>query len=956
MTPPPAGVSITMDPDTVRLFRELADRSSSEREAYYAREHVDATVRAEVESLLSFDRATASSFHAAVIAAARGTLDQPDTAPLTGQRLGAFEVQALLGTGGMGEVYRARDTRLGRNVAIKIIRHAFREERTHVARFEREAHVLASLNHPHIGVVHGLEEIDDLKVLVMELVEGEDLAERLARGPLPVADALDVGRQVADALEAAHAQGVVHRDLKPANIKRRPDGTVKVLDFGLAKSLDWAGDASSVTQPGLIGGTAAYMSPEQARGEALDTQTDIWSFGVVLFELLTAVSPFARRTTADTLSSVLSETPDYALVPPGTPPAARRLIRRCLERDPRRRMKHIGDARIELEEALSPSVDSPSVRLQGAMSRQLRRAVVLLAAGAVVGAALGAVWLAQRPAVRPVVRTIIAADTVMRGTDRSFAFTPDGTRLGYISTDARQILVRSLDSLEPVPILTTAAYIRGLFPSPDGRWFAYVEDAFTLRKVSTSGGPSVTVVTMDGPSRGAAWGPADTLVFATGATDTGLQRVAASGGPVTVLTRPDRERGEGDHVHPVWLPGGRALLFTILPPRGGLDAAKVAVLDLASGRWRTVLEGGHAARYVEGGYLAYAASGALWAMRFDLRRLEPAGAAIEVLRPVSVSALGATAEFDVAGNGTLAYSRGVIVEGSQVQPVWVDRQGRETPLSLPADHYRHLRISPDGKRLAVVTGDDLYVWDLGSPWSVASRKTFAPAIDWFPVWTPDSRRIVFGSWRGGKFSNLYLLDPDTGSAERLTNSPDMQLPTAITRDGTAVIFHSFTKNLQAVRLQAPTEPQILVETPVEERNGEISPDGRWLAYEGESTRRPGQLDIYVRPFPDVDRGLWQVTSTGGMFPVWARNGRELFYMTPDATMASVPVQSGTTWKAGAPTRLFRGRYAIREGSLGRLFDVASDGRFLMLKQPAGGDAPHFVIVQNWVAELARQVR
>jgi predicted Ser/Thr protein kinase len=451
------GVSITMNPDAIKLFRELADRSSSEREAYYAHHHIDAAVRAEVESLLSFDRQTTSSFHNAVNAAAQVMLDQPEPVPLTGHRLGALEVQELLGVGGMGEVYRARDTRLGRDVAIKIIRRALRDERAHVARFEREARVLASLNHPHIGVVHGLEEVDDLKVLVMEFVDGEDLAERLARGPLPVADAIDVARQVAEALEAAHAQGVVHRDLKPANIKQRSDGAVKVLDFGLAKSLAWNTDGASVTKPRLIGGTAAYMSPEQARGETVDTQGDIWSFGVVLFELLTGVSPFARRTTADTLTSVLSEAPDYLLLPPETPRAVRHLIRRCLERDRRRRLKHIGDARLELEEALSPAFDASPVPQHGALradrkARHVRRGAALLAGAIVVGAGAGAIWLAQRPAARPVVRTIIAADTALRGTDRSFAFTPDGTRLAYISSDARRIFVRSLDTLEPVPI------------------------------------------------------------------------------------------------------------------------------------------------------------------------------------------------------------------------------------------------------------------------------------------------------------------------------------------------------------------------------------------------------------------------------------------------------------------------------------------------------------------------
>jgi Protein kinase domain/WD40-like Beta Propeller Repeat len=946
-----------MSPEELALFREVADRSPAEREAYYADHHVGATLRAEVESLLRFDSPSADSI-GHYIGAAAATLP----APLTGRRLGVFEVQDLLGAGGMGEVYRARDTRLGRNVAIKIIRRDVRREREHVARFEREARVLACLNHPHIGVVHGFEEVDGLELLVMELVEGEELAARLAHGPIPVAEALEVARQIADALEAAHAQGIVHRDLKPANIKRRPDGTVKVLDFGLAKPLAWSADADGATQPGLIGGTAAYMSPEQARGDAVDGQADIWSFGVVVFELLTGVSPFARATSADTLASVLSAEPDHSLLPPDTAPGVRSLIRRCLEKDRRRRLKHIGDARLELEEALSPStVDPPSVRQHGALSadmaRYVRRVAVLLAGAVAVGVGAGALWLARRPAPLPVVRTIIAADISVRGTDQSFAFTPDGHRLAYISRDARQIFVRSLDSLEPVPILTTAAYIRGLFPSLDGLWFGYIENAFTLRKISAAGGPPVTVLTMDGPSRGAAWGPDDTIVFATAATDTGLQRVASGGGPVTVLTRPDHARGEADHVHPSWLPGGRNLLFTILPSQGGLDGARVAVLDLATGTWRTVLEGAYAARYVDSGHLVYAASGALRATRFDLARLAPQGAPVEVLRPVSVGALGATAEFDIATNGTLAYSRGAIVEWSRVLPVWVERDGRETPLAVPPGLYRHPRLSPDGRRLAIATAADIYVWDLKSPWSAASRMTFTPDIDWFPVWTPDSRRIVFGSWRGGRFSNLYVLDPDTGSTKRLTYSPDMQLPTAMTPDGTTVVFHSFTKSLQALRLQTPSQPVTLVETPAEERNGEISPDGRWLAYEGESTSDPGQLDIYVRPFPNVDRGLWQATTNGGMFPVWARSGRELFYVTLDGTMIAIPVEtSGASWKMGSPTKLFRGPYAIREGSLGRLYDVARDGRFLMLKEAARDDAPHLVIVQNWLTELARQVR
>jgi serine/threonine-protein kinase len=946
-----------MDPYAIALFRELADRSPAERESYYAEHHVDAALRVEVESLLRFDRPADSLHDCVVSAAAHALLDR--------RRLGVFEIQELLGAGGMGEVYRARDMRLGRDVAIKILTRAFRDDPERVARFEREARVLASLNHPHIGVVHGLEEVDGLKALVMELVPGENLADRLARGSLPIGEALDVARQVADALEASHAQGIVHRDLKPANIRRRPDGTVKVLDFGLAKTLAAGGDDANITVTGTVGGTPAYMSPEQARGELLDSQTDIWSFGVVVFELLTGVSAFGGKSTADTLVRVLSAAPDYSLLPPDTPPGVRHLIRRCLEKDRRRRLKHIGDARLELEEVLSPSsadassssaFHTPSL---GANVWNARRAAALSAAALVAGLIIGAVWLARRPASSPVVRTIVPAEVLVGAIERSFAFTPDGRSLVYINSDARQLFVRPLDAMDPAVILTTAAYIRGTYPSPDGRWFGYIENNFTLKKISTRGGVPVTVVELDGPSRGAAWGPDDTIVFGTGAPDTGLQRVASSGGAVTVLTRPNHERGEADHVPSEWLPGGRRVLFTILPARGGLDGAKVAVLDIASGGIRTVVEGAYAARYVESGHLVYAAAGGLWATRFDLTRLETQGMPVEQVRDLTTQTAGAAAEFDIARGGTLAYSRGAMAS-HWVIPVWVDRQGRETPLRVPSGAYRHLRLAPDGKRVALGSSEpgqgEIYIWDLTRPGSSAIRMTVAPGIDWFPVWMPGGRRIVFGSWRGGRFSNLYMLDLETGSTRRLTDSPDMQLPTSITPDGKTVIFTNFTKGLQALHLDAVSDVMTLVETPGEERNAELSPDGRWLAYEGESATIPGQLDIYVRSFPNVNRGLWQISKDGGTFPVWSRDGQELFYARVDGTILAVPVEaSAGTWKAGTPKELFHGAYLMREGSLGRQYDVAHDGRFLMLKREPTSGSPHLVMVQNWLAELARRV-
>jgi serine/threonine-protein kinase len=686
----------------------------------------------------------------------------------------------------------------------------------------------------------------------------------------------------------------------------------------------------------------------------------------VLFELLTGKSLFARRSAAEAVAAVLSTTPDYSSLPAATPASVRHLIRRCLEKDRRRRLKHIGDARLELEEAISPagteaalSSGHPGALAGVPKSRARGSAAAVATVGLVTGAVIAALWLAPRSAPSPVIRSIIPADALVSTTDRSFAFTPDGQSLAFVSGDARQIIVRRLDALEPNTILTTAAYVRGIYPSPDGRWVGFVENHFSLRKIPTAGGAPVTVVMMDGPSRGAAWGPDGTIVFASGAPETGIQRVASAGGPVSVLTRPDHAHGERDHVQPEWLPGGRSVLFTIIPERGGLDAAKVAILDVATGATRTVIDGGYGARYVDSGHLVYGAAGALWATRFDLSRLETQGAPVEVLRSVIIETVSAIPDFDISGPGTLAYLQSANASNT-VLPVWVDRNGRETPLPAPPGRYSHPRLSPDGRRVAISSYPDrsgqgeIYVWDPARPWSSATRMTMAPANDWYPVWTPDGQRIVFGSWRAGRFSNLYRLDLAAGSTDRITDSPDMQLPTSITPDGGTLIFHSFTKSLQALRLGSRDAPITLVETPGEERNGELSPDGRWLAYEGESLATAGQLDIYVRPFPDVTRGLWQLTKDGGTFPAWSRDGRELFYVRLDGTMVAIPVEaSATTWAAGSAKELFRGHYGIRDGSLGRQYDVAPDGRFLLLRREDAPEAPHFVIVQNWTAELPR---
>jgi serine/threonine-protein kinase len=872
----------------------------------------------------------------------------------------------------MGEVYRGLDRSLNRNVAIKLLRRELANDASHLARLKREAQLLASLNHPHIAAIYGLAESDGTHALVLELIEGQTLAARLAAGPLPIEAALSIAGQIAEALSAAHERGIVHRDLKPANVKLRDDGVVKVLDFGIAKSMaptdghDPAAPtltAAALTAPGGMVGTPAYMAPEQVSGRSADKRCDIWAFGCVLFEMLTGRRAFEGPDVADVLAAVLTRDPDWSLLPPQLPPSIRALLRRCLARDPHARLGDLAAAQFVLEEqpALS-AADSP--RLTDAEKRPRRGAWARLA---VVGAMLltavlagGVVWLLTRTPPPRVVRSALltaasAAPSLADTADVNVDIAPDGSWVAYIGNDARQLFVRALDATQPTAIVTTSAFLRGVFVSDDGLWLGYVENNFTLRKVAVAGGaPATVVVELDGPSRGAAWSAERGIVFATAALESGLQRVDPSGGPVTVLTRPDRVRGEGDHVFPAFLPDHRHVLFTILPASGVLDTAQIAALDLENGAWKTILQSGYHGRYVPSGHLVYASGGALRAVAFDLKRLETRGSAVEVAPHVVTSNWG-LGVFSVAGDGTLVHAAAPGGVSNDRDLVWVDRDGRETPLDLRAAAYQTPRISPDGSRLAVSEGD-LWLVDLAHPTTEPTRLTFAPEVDWFPVWTPDGGSLVFGSWRGGGFSNLYLQSVEGGTAERLTTSAEGQLPTSVTPDGVSVVFNRMRRGVQRVRLEPPRTVETLLEAG--ENNGEVSPDGRWLAYEAEQAARPGQLDVFVRPFPDVDAGQWQVSPAGGMHPVWARNGGELFYRDLDgAVMVAGVAAMGGSFATEKPVRLFHGPYLTRSGNLGRSYDVSPDGRrFLMLKERALDPTlapPHLVVVQHFDRELER---
>ena len=897
---------------------------------------------------------------------------------VAGTRLGPYEIVVPIGAGGMGEVYRARDTKLNRDVAIKVLPDLFANDPERLARFQREAQVLASLNHPNIAHIHGLEDSDGVHALVMELVEGEDLAQRLGRGAIALDEALPIARQIAEALEAAHEHGIIHRDLKPANIKLRPDGTVKVLDFGLAKAMEPVGTASNashsptITTPammtgaGVILGTAAYMSPEQARGKAVDKRADIWAFGCVLFEMLTGQRAFEGELMSDVLASVLKSDPNWQAMPAGTPAALRRLVGRCLEKDPRRRLQAIGEARVQIEDLLTGAPE-PITGPAAPLSTPLWPRLALVGVAAlVIGAAVAVTgpWLA-RPVAPRVTRTNIAAigpaALTINGLDRDLAISPDGSRVVYVGNNGTQLFVRALDALESVAIAT--GQIREPFVSPDGQWVGFVDGLNTLKKVAISGGPSIQVTTLDGAPQGATWLPDDTIIFATNNLSTGLQRVSANGGTPAIVTRPDHDRNEVDHVWPEVLPGGRVVLFTIGAQTGGLDNASIAALDLQTQTSTILVQGGRDAHYVESGHLVYVAAETLRAVPFDLKRLAVRGPAVPVV-PRLVTMRYGEGDFGVARDGTLVYVD--VTAGSQSARartlVWVDRTGKEEPIAAPTRSYEAPRISPDGKQVALAITDqeaDIWVWDLVR--ADLRRLTFEPGVDTFPVWTPDGQRIVYSSQSGGALNVWWKAANETGSAERLTTSANNQWPSSISSDGKQIVLTELTptmgRDLMLLTLDGSHRVTPLLQTPFDELRGIISPDGHWLAYESNSS---GQFEIWVRPFPNTSVAQYQISTSGGTRPAWAHNGKELFFMGVDGALMGVPVEAtATKWNAGTPTKLLEPRYYTGGGNPNRSYDVSPDGRrFLMIKAASADPTtvpPNIIVVLHFDEELKRLV-
>jgi serine/threonine-protein kinase len=862
-----------------------------------------------------------------------------------------YEVLGRIGAGGMGEVYRARDTKLSRDVALKSLPDDFAGDPARRARFDREAKTLAALSHPHIAQVFGLEESvsgaepSPRPVLVMELVEGEDLADRIGRGRLPVSDTLKIARQIIAALEAAHQAGIVHRDLKPSNIRIRPDGVVKVLDFGLARSAQAeAADSPTLTlsAPGIIVGTAAYMSPEQARGLAVDRRTDIWAFGCVLFEMLTGRRAFVGETRSDTIAAVLNADPDFTAVPAKAPSGVHRLLRRCLAKDASERLHDIADARLEIADAQQPETIAAKPTRSFAWP-----ALAMMGFGIVSGALA---WYFIDPRTEsslPVVRFVLAA-----GDDRDWldarrggiAISNDGRQIAYMTGEG--LVLRSRDRLETTLLGGLGTFPGSPFFSPDGQWIAF-PDAPVLKKVSVKGGQPVVIGEIGSAATGT-WAT-EGIVFAN---VSGLFRLPVEGGPSEQI--PIAVGATEQITEPDILPGGRAVLYTVIPSRGivspiaNVDASRVEVVDLETGTGKVLIRGGASARYAASGHLLYRSRESLQAVAFDARRLELAGDPTPVVNEAIV-------EFAIAGDGTLSY-----LSTGRREPrtmVWVDRQGREEPLGTPPRWYLYPRISPDGTRIAVdVLGEDRDIWMWDPRRKTLERFTLDTAGNPLVAWSPDGRRVAFGSDRFGP-TNLYLQAADgSGEPERVLASDHIQMPIAFAPDGRLLVSEEVQgqgRNIHVLTLDGQRRMEVLIATPANELHAEVSPNGKWIAYDSNES---GQFEVYVRPYPNAGDARWRISLQGGRQPLWSRNGQELFYRDFSGAVMSMAVTETPTFIQGETTKILEGGPYFGGGQAGsaRTYDIAPDGRrFLMIKEGAPATANSIVVVVNSFEELRR---
>jgi serine/threonine-protein kinase len=895
-----------------------------------------------------------------------------------GSTISHYKVSAKLGEGGMGEVWRAEDTKLGRDVALKVLPESFSKDPERLERFEREARVLASLNHPNVAGIHGLEDVEGKRFLVMEVAEGETLSKRIERGRVPVGDAVRIALQIAEALEVAHEKGIVHRDLKPANVMVTEDGQVKVLDFGLAKAMGihpLSGSsggqntqsptlAPGMTQAGTLLGTAGYMSPEQARGKTVDRRADIWAFGCVLFEMLGGRRAFDGETVTDVLGAIIHKAPEIDNLPADVPAPIRRLLDRCLQKDASRRLQSIGDARIALQEWVeNPNAVEPDTAVSPAQGvRRWLPWAAALAAG-VLGVALGMTVL--RPAADPEpprrLEVAVAESEFFTGVGSSAVLSPDGRLLATVVGDgsATEIWLRPLDRLEARLLVSGAGGLSPYQPffSPDGEWIGYVTPQ-ELKKVPVTGGAPITLSSLQ-RSRGASWGPDDTIVFARTAVS-GLSLVSAAGGEPRPLTTLDEDRGEVTHRWPQWLPGGKAVLFTVgSRDQARFDDASLEAVVVATGERTVVHRGGTYGRYVPTGHLVYVESETLFALPFDAEALERTGSPVPVLEGLTASPGEGGAQYSFSNSGTLVYLGGGV--GAPEYPaLWVERSGAVSSLLAEPGSYANPRLSPDGRRLSLsVLRDnnwDIWIYDLAR--DVSTRLTFSESYDGDQVWSPDGTELLFASTRTGQTITFRKRADGSGEAEPLAaEQEDQTYPASWSPDGRHVIGQRLgqASDIWVLDIEDGEIEDYLV-TPFSEQSPEFSPDGRWIAY---SSDESGRSEVYVRRFP-AGSGKWQISDGGGSQPKWSGSGRELFYRNDEGLMV-VPVDgSGSSFQADRPRSLLAGDF--RGGTQGLSvqgftfadYDATRDGRrFVLFPREEEGQRGLVTLVTRWFDDLEK---
>jgi Tol biopolymer transport system component len=879
-----------------------------------------------------------------------------------GKRLGVYEISEQIGAGGMGEVYRARDTKLGRDVALKVLPAALAEDSHYMARFQHEAHVLASLSHPNIASIHGLEESGDTSALVMELVDGPTLADRIKAGPVRLEEALNIAKQIAEALEYAHEKGIIHRDLKPANVKLTSDGTVKLLDFGLAKAAErtaedrqWESAPTvqvSLTHPGMIVGSAGYMAPEQARGVAADKRADIWAFGVVLLEMLTGKRTFTGATVGEMLEAVQTKDPDWNRLPAATPAPVRRLLERCLQRDRKRRLQAIGDARIEIEEYLgNPASVEERVNRRGALPWV---AAALVAIAFLVGWLL---YFRKPPPDGPVLRYSLPPHDKLAVLH--VAPSPDGRLLAFVTQDFAnryQLWVRRLDSVTDQLLPgTDGAYYP--FWSPDSRFLGFFAGD-KLKKIDI-GASSAPEIVSDAGCCGATWSRDGVIL--SGSHDGRIFRVSASGRKAIPVTTLDPTRQEHWHICPWFLPDGRHFLYTVRSGKPENSGIYVGTLDSAD-RKLLLAEPSNAAfvRTPAGGLLLFMRQRTLMAQAFDAAKLQLAGEARTVAEQVRFSQVYDYGYFAVSENGLLAY-----LGGGLSQWTWLNRTGKRlTGIGEPADYGNWSSLSPDSKRLAVTrknptTGyDDIWLIDLDR--GISSRFTFGSEkhASRYPMWSPDGKRIFFSADRDGVF-DLYAKNANGSEKEKPLLESDLnKVPNDVSQDGRFLLYteHDITRGASLSLLLLGGEPKPIPFPKGEgpEFDGVFSPDGKWVAYLSVET---GKQELYVRRSPqsgaflDSDRGAqrWQISNGGARTPVWRPDGKELLFKTLNSNIMAVALATVPAFQPGVPRLLFAPQFSDY-GEYSN-FLVTADGQQFLIQTPVDYESTPINVVVNWPRAL-----